>query len=124
VYCVALCLGLVGLQVAAEVQQVAAGFRPFARAPTRVPYSWDMFSIRIDRCAVSFDPALLVEGQRVTRWTDRTWPLEFDTIYNREQTYLGAAMRGCAYRTSPKTMLHLVCLTADGEIHENTFACP
>jgi len=82
-----------------------------------------MFSIRIDRCAVTWDPPLLVEGKPVSQWTDRTWPLEFDTVYNRSETYLGAASRGCRYRGASTTAVRLVCLTADGGIHEPSFFC-
>ena len=112
------------MQVMAEVGQWKGGFRPLARAPIRVAYSWDMFSIRIDRCAIAWDPPLRIDGQEVSRWTDRTWPLEFDTVYNRTGTYLGAAARGCRYSDSPATIARLVCVSANGAIHEPTFRCP
>ena len=123
-YCALLCGALAATQVAAEYEQLRGGFRPFSRAPTRVPYSWDMFSIRIDRCAVAWDPPLRMDGESVSRWTDRTWPLEFDTVYNRAETYLGAAARGCLYRVSPKTVARLVCVTSDGAVREPRLACP
>jgi hypothetical protein len=122
-YCAALCCALTAGQVAAQLGQLQSGFRPFWRAPGRVPYSWDMFSIQIDRCAISWDPPLLVDGKKVSRWADRAWPLEFDTVYNHASTYLGAAARGCQYRDSPKTRARLVCVTADGAIHEPAFTC-
>jgi hypothetical protein len=122
-YCAALCCVLVAGQFAAEFGQLKDGFRPFSQAPGRVPYSWDMFSIRIDRCAIAWDPPLRIDGERVSRWTDRTWLLEFDTVYNRTATYLGAASRGCQYRDSPATRARLVCVTADGAIQEPSFVC-
>jgi hypothetical protein len=124
VYCASLCAALAAGQLWAEYGQLRDGFRPFSRAPVRVAYSWDMFSIRIDRCAISWDPPLLVDGRLVSRWTDRTWPLEFDTVYNRAATYVGAASRGCRYRGSPETVARLVCVTSDGTVHERTFQCP
>jgi hypothetical protein len=122
-YCAALCLALTVAQVAAQFGQLQAGFRPFSHAPGRVPYSWDMFAIQIDRCTMSWDPPIVVDGKKVSRWTDRTWLLEFDTVYNRAGTYLGVASRGCQYRDSPKTFARLVCVTADGAIHDPSFAC-
>ena len=43
--------GLVAVQAIAFGAQLATGFRPFGAAPGRVPFSWDMFAIRLDRCA-------------------------------------------------------------------------
>ena len=124
-YCAVLCGALAATQVVAEYGQLRAGFRPFSHAPTRVPYSWDMFSIRIDRCAMTWDPPVQIDGESVARWTDRTWPLEFDTVYNRAETYLGAAARGCMYREpAKKTIARLVCVTSDGAVHEPKFVCP
>jgi hypothetical protein len=123
-YVALLLASLVVLQVRAEILQVCAGFRPFFHAPARVPYSWDMFAIRIDRCVITWDPPLLIDGDRVARWRDRAFSIEFDTVYNDSRYYMAAAWRGCANRTSPKTAAHLVCLTAEGKIHESTFACP
>ncbi len=123
-YFALLLAALAVVQVRAEILQVCAGFRPFLHAPTRVPYSWDMFAIRIDRCVVTWDPPLLIEGARVSRWRDRASSIEFDTVYNGSGAYMAAAWHGCAFRTAPKTAAHLVCLTGDGEIHESTFSCP
>jgi hypothetical protein len=122
-YCAVLCAGIALGQVAAEVGQLNSGFRPFSQAPTRVPYSWDMFSIRIDRCAITWDPPLQIDGEKVSRWADRSWFFEFDTVYNRAATYLGAAARGCRYRGPRETLARLVCVTADGTIHEPSFVC-
>ena len=47
---------LVFVQGRAMVDQVREGYRPFGHAPTRVAWSWDMFSIPIERCTATFDP--------------------------------------------------------------------
>ncbi len=122
-YCLALLAALVLVQGRAEVRQWEGGYRPFGPAPVRVPYSWDMFAIRIDRCSIRWDPPIEIAGARVSRWHDRTFPLEFDTVYDRAQAYEGAAQLGCAFRTTPKTVFNLVCVHGDGLIDESSFAC-
>jgi hypothetical protein len=124
VYVATLLVVLAGVQVRAQLGQWAAGFRPFAHAPTRVPYSWDMFAIRINRCAVRWDPPLSVEGARVARWSDRTAPIEFDTVYNDVRSYAAVATAACGYRTAPETVMTLQCFLSDGGTGEYASACP
>jgi hypothetical protein len=124
VYVAALLVGLAALQVRAQVEQFRSGYRPFAHAPTRVPYSWDMFAIRLDRCVVGWDPPLQIEGQRVARWHDRLPDVEFDSIFNEASWYAAAAGRGCEYRTTPRTTAILKCFGSNGESHEFGFDCP
>jgi hypothetical protein len=120
--------GLLGLlvivQLGALVEQFRSGFRPFAHPPGRVPYSWDMFAIRLDRCIVGWDPPLEVEGQRVARWHDRIPALEFDTVFNDSDWYEAAAGRGCQYRTRAATTTYLRCFRSDGTTDERSYACP
>lgn len=89
-----------------------------------MPYSWDMFAIRMDRCVVRWDPPLEIEGQRVASWHDRAYRIEFDTIYDRTRTYAAAAVAACVYRTSTPTKVSLVCATADGRIDTRQIDCP
>jgi hypothetical protein len=123
-YVAALLSGLALLQVGAQVLQVRAGFRPFAQPPVRVPYSWDMFAIRLDRCVIGWDPPLEVDGERVARWHDRLPLLEFDTVFNDADWYEAAAARGCAYRKEARTAAMLKCFRSNGEVHELGFDCP
>jgi len=123
-YCAALLAGLVLVQARAELTQVERGYRPFLHAPSRVPYSWDMFAIRLDRCVLTWDPPLSVEGQRVGAWRDRTYPIEFDTVYNRVRDYGAAAVAACGFRTAARTRTSLTCATADGRIDRHAFDCP
>lgn len=124
IYVASLLAGLAVVQVAAQVAQVASGFRPLSHPPTRVPYSWDMFAIRLDRCVVGWDPPLEVDGELVARWHDREAPLEFDTVFNDASWYKANAARGCAYRTEARTVASLTCFSSDGGVHELSFDCP
>jgi hypothetical protein len=121
----ALLLGLLAVvQLRAQVVQVQSGFRLLSHPPVRVPYSWDMFAIRLDRCVVGWDPPLDIEGQRVARWHDRLPALEFDTVFNDAQWYVAAAGRGCSYRSQPVTMAYLKCFSSSGREDEHRYQCP
>lgn len=122
-YCAALLGALAVVQVHAETRQFRSGYRPFGHAPSRVPYSWDMFAIRIDRCVIRWDPPLQIEGQPVAAWHDRAYPLEFDTIYDQTRSYETAAAAACRFRTSPRTKASLICATAAGRIDSDDIDC-
>jgi hypothetical protein len=115
---------LVLVQVGAQLAQIAFGYRPFRHPPTRVPYSWDMFAIRLDRCVVGWDPPLDVEGERVARWHDREAPIEFDTVFNEANWYKANAANGCSYRTRARTVASMMCFSSDGGVDELSFPCP
>ena len=123
-YVVLLIAALAGLQVRAEIGQIAAGFRPFVHPPSRVAYSWDMFAIRMDRCAIRWDPPLSIEGQQVARWRDRVWPIEFDSVYNDIRSYEIVSTAACAYRSAPATVVTLQCFLGDGGVDEHSVDCP
>jgi hypothetical protein len=123
-YCAVLLGGLFALQVFAQGLQLRSGFRPFLHAPTRVPYSWDMFAIHIDRCVVGWDPPLYIDGEQVSRWHDRLPSLEFDTVFNDVDWYEAAAARGCEYKTAARTVTRLTCFSGDGGVHEFGYYCP
>jgi hypothetical protein len=123
VYVVSLLGVLAIVQLRAHVEQWLAGYRPLSHAPVRVPYSWDMFAIRLDRCVVGWDPPLDVEGEKVARWHDREPPIEFDTVFNDASWYMAAAARACAYHSPAPTKASLLCFSSDGRSHEYSFAC-
>jgi hypothetical protein len=123
-YVALLLMVLAAVQLRAQVLQLCAGYRPFAHPPTRVPYSWDMFAIRLDRCVVGWRPPLEIEGRSVARWHDREAPIEFDTVFNEAGHYVAAAERGCDYRRAPWTSAHLQCFSSDGGVREFTLDCP
>jgi hypothetical protein len=123
-YFAVLLVGLTTLQAYAQIRQVQSGFRPFSHAPARVPYSWDMFAIRIDRCVIGWDPPLRIDGESVARWHDRLSSMEFDTVFNDSDWYEAAAARGCGYSTAARTVARLTCFSGDGGVHEYGFYCP
>jgi hypothetical protein len=112
------------VQLRAQVVEVQSGFRPWSHPPVRVPYSWDMFAIRLDRCVVGWDPPLEVDGERVARWHDRLPLLEFDSVFNDADWYAAAAARGCVYRTHPATVAYLKCFSSSGRVDERSYDCP
>jgi len=124
VYVAVLVAALGAVQGVALVLQFKGGFVPFVHAPTRVPYSWDMFSIKIDRCVVAWDPPLSIEGRRVASWHDRMPDLEFDGVFNNGFYYAAAAQAACAYRTDAPTAATVTCFTGDGSVHAGRIDCP
>jgi hypothetical protein len=122
-YCAFVLGALAMLQIAAFSLQFRSGFRPLSHPPTRVPYSWDMFAIRIERCILTWDPPLQINGQKVARWHDRMPPLEFDHVYDDDRSYADAAQVACMFRTHPNTVTSLTCFTADGKVDERRIPC-
>lgn len=123
-YVACLLFALAGAQVAAQAVQLSSGFRPLSHPPTRVALSWDMFAIKIDRCAVRWEPPITVDQRPVARWRDRTAPLEFDTVYNVARDWDDAALYGCGFREGRPTTVHVACATSDGEVRDVARFCP
>jgi hypothetical protein len=103
--------------------QFAGGFRPFVKAPGRVPLSWDMFAIRISRCDVRWDPPLRIGSARIPAMRDASFPLEWDVTYDTISEYRHEARLGCNYAVGPTTA-HLLCFTPDGRTSTDTVTCP
>src|SRR5262249_39155039 len=72
--------GLVIVQALAFGAQIKAGFRPFGAPPRRVPFSWDMFAVRIERCDLRWDPPLPL-GDGVTHLHDMAPAVEWDPVF-------------------------------------------
>jgi hypothetical protein len=103
--------------------QLRSGYRPLTHPPARVPYSWDMFAIRIERCVVSWYPPLQIDGRPVARWHDRMPPIEFDHVFNEALTYEVASQAACKYRTDASTVAAITCFRGDGGIDERRIPC-
>lgn len=123
-YVLVLCLSLATLQIRAAVIQLRGGYRPLGQAAKRVDFSWDMFAVPIERCAVTWDPALSIEGKRVVHWRDRGTYLEWDTAMANSESYEQEAVDACDYRTAPVTFVHMSCVRSDGSENETLFRCP
>jgi hypothetical protein len=124
IYVGVLVVGLVVPQAWAQVEQVRTGYRPFVTSPTRVSYSWDMFSTRVERCDVRWEPALQVEGRSVSSMTDRSAPIEFDTVYDNRDDYRAFAFDACATFGRPGTTTTLRCALPNGTVEETHERCP
>jgi hypothetical protein len=117
-------LFLATLQLRAEVLQFRGGYRPFGQAAKRVDFSWDMFAVPIERCAVSWDPALSIEGKRVVHWRDRGLYFEWDTAMANPESYEAEALDACDYRTAPVTFVEVSCIRSDGAKSDTRLQCP
>jgi hypothetical protein len=113
--------GLVTLQALAFGAQIRAGFRPFGGPPGRVPFSWDMFAVRIERCDLRWDPPLPL-GDGVDRLRDVAPALGWDPVFDRCEEYREAGLEGCYFARGP-TRVILRCVTPEGDVVD-AFDCP
>jgi hypothetical protein len=123
-YFLGLCAILVVVQLRAQALQLVAGYRPFGHAATRVAFSWDMFAVGIQRCAVTWNPPLSVEGKSIVRWSDRGTYFEWDNAMSSIDGYEQEALDACDYRTATPTMVEMSCINSDGERSASRFRCP
>jgi hypothetical protein len=124
IYVGVLVLALAIPQAWAQVEQVRTGYRPFVTSPTRVSYSWDMFSTAVERCDVHWDPPLQVEGRPVSAMSDRSAPVEFDTVYDDRKDYRAFAFDACASFGRPATTVTMRCALPNGTVEETHEPCP
>jgi hypothetical protein len=122
---VALFIALLALpQVAGIAAQFAHGFRPFRHEPPgRVPFSWDMFAIRIERCVARWDPPLTLEGRQVASSRDLFPPLEWQLTFDTAAAYRRSAWRACRMGASAQTRLDLVCFQPVASRIEESASC-
>ena len=106
--------GIVTIQALAYGAQIASGFRPFGAPPGRVPFSWDMFAGRIERCDLRWTPSLPL-GDGVSRLRDVAPALEWDPVHSRRESYRKAGQQGCDLAET-KARVTLRCFTPEGEI--------
>ena len=72
-----------GYQAWAFAQQVVTNhYRPFGAPPGRVPFSWDMFAIQIDRCTIDFSPPIQLPGRTIAHLSDLMPSFEWDLVAN------------------------------------------
>ena len=113
-------LGVLGLvlvlafvQARAIVGQFQEGFRPFGHPPTRVAWSWDMFSVPIERCVMRFDPPIEFSGRRMGSFRSAVRvPFEFDIAMNRVDDYKAVALSLCENKST--SHVQLSCSTPRG----------
>jgi hypothetical protein len=121
---VALFLLLLALpQAAALGVQFARGFRPWRREPVRVPLSWDMFAVRIERCAVAWNPPITVNGKLLPSLARSAGPIEWDYVNDSAEQYRRTAAWGCGFKSGP-TRVSMRCFLPEGRELEDEFDCP
>jgi hypothetical protein len=121
VYVAAFLAVLAAPQVLGLVTQFIDGFRPFAQAPTRVPFSWDMFAVPITRCTIDWSPEILIGDETVRHLHDRGKALEWDPVFDRATDYASVARAGC--RHAPGTRIVLTCFYEDGPDTTDEMQC-
>jgi hypothetical protein len=110
------------IQVGAFARQFQLGFVPFSAVPVRVPFSWDMFTIPIERCGIEWQPPLPITKTGVPSLRSLAPALEWDPVYNAVPDYLAAAQFGCRFRTA-QTNVRVTCL-AKQRVVNYAFDCP
>jgi hypothetical protein len=111
---------LVVVQVWAIGAQVASGWRPFGHPPSRVAFSWDMFAVHVERCAVRFDPPIEIGGRSYPTYASMRPPIEWDVVWNEEADYEAVARDlACEHETAAE----LTCFVANGAETHHRVAC-
>ena len=110
-------------QAAGFAWQFKRGFRPLDREPVRVPLSWDMFAVRIERCTVDWKPPVRPGGRTLARLADLGAPLEWDYVDDSVDAYRQAALWGCRSAQGP-TAASLRCFVPEGREIDDGFDCP
>jgi hypothetical protein len=119
---VALFLGtLISVQLGALATQFARGYLPLRAAPTRVPFSWDMFSIAIERCGIRWEPPLPI-GHGYASLRAFAPRLEWDPVYDNVSDYLTVARLSCRLRAAA-SRVRVACITARG-FEQHVIDCP
>ena len=120
---------LVSLQALALEHQFEAGFWPFVHAPSRVPFSWDMFAVHVTKCAVSWEPPLSprIGTRPVKSIADISPHLEWNPAFPDVASYRHFASQMCRLARLPpraQETVSLKCLSDDWRQSEQTFECP
>jgi hypothetical protein len=109
-------------QAFAFVQQFREGFRPFKTAPHRVPFSWDMFSVRIERCDITWEPPLPLPNGPLYRLHQKAKLLEWDFSLDQESDYQLLAHWACSEFHQP-SRASLLCFKPEGKEVPSVVEC-
>jgi len=121
---VAIFILLIGVpQFHALLQQFHFGFRPFVQNPTRVSYSWDMFSNKVDRCLVNFAVPLSVGPLNFSSLRDIGLAFEWDIIFDRVEDYTAVTRALCQASSHQTNSAKLHCFTSQGQELEDEIPC-
>ncbi len=116
---------LVGVpQLFAIIFQFKMGFSPFVHDPVRVPFSWDMFSNRVERCGVTWDPPLQGPLGALSSLRQFGTTMEFDIIYDHIDQYRGVAQWLCGMGGPHNgSRIRLRCFVPKGTEIDDELAC-
>jgi len=116
---------LVVAQASAFAAQIVHGFRPFGAAPSRrVPFSWDMFALRIECCDVTWTPPVVVDGRPFPSISSSASGFEWGYVLNKVASYRQLALALCAQKTVEPTRAVLRCATSEGVLTQEEIPCP
>jgi hypothetical protein len=101
-------------QVLGLAGQFQYGFRPFFQDPIRIPFSWDMFSNRVDRCIVTWTHPLRIQNMTFSSLREVNLPLEWDVVLDRIEDYQYLASALCPFATTFPAYAQLDCFAAEG----------
>ena len=110
------------LQLLALAAQFALGFRPFLTEPTRVPFSWDMFAVPIERCDLRFSPPLRRGDRMIGSLRGAGPPFEWDFVQNRVASYRALAASICEEAEHP-ARIALRCYLPEGRAVNDAVDC-
>ncbi len=115
---------LVVPQLIAITSEFREGFRPFKHEPVRVPFSWDMFSNRVERCALEWSPPLKGPEGALASLKQFGTTLEWDVIYDHVDNYRAMGLWLCGMG-GPNNGSHvrLKCFLPQGTRIEDDIAC-
>ncbi len=109
-------------QAYAFVRQFRGGFRPFRAAPHRVPLSWDMFAVRIERCDVFWTPPLPTPAGPLARLSNALPRLEWDIALASADEYRSLVTWTCGHFGQP-FHASLTCFLPEGKVVSNAIEC-
>lgn len=123
-YLIALFLAvLVSAQVWAFARQVQLGYRPFVRAPQRVPLSWDMFAPALERCSLEWSPALQINGNPVRAMHELGLRMEWDAVLDRAEDYEQMGHWACYEFGAEHTRMTITCFHPQGRTTRRELPC-
>jgi hypothetical protein len=102
--------------------QFVHGFRPFGREPIRVPFSWDMFATRVERCSIKWDPPIRGPGSGFSSLRQLGTLLEWDDIEDHIEDYRHIARWVC-FVGSKTTRIRLHCFLPTGIETDDEIKC-
>jgi hypothetical protein len=113
---------LAATQVGALGVQFVRGFRLMGHEPVRVPFSWDMFANRVERCILNWDPPLATQIGPFSSLRQLGTKLEWEVVYDHKEDYERIGQWVC-HAGGENTRVHLRCFQLDGSQTNHELSC-